>query len=266
MIHGGFDKICYWEYNPVIISKEEDIMKKLLSVLLVMVLSFTFLTPQPASAAVKISKTKATMEVDSTLKLSLSGIKTTPTWKTSKKAVATVDKTGLVTAESEGTAKITATAGGIKYSCSVKVVDSNKVTALKDYYEIGDTWTVDGLWTLTFNSVTSTDERNEYSDKSPDQVVVLDYSYSNIGYQGDIMDLYISDMDMKIVDGSGEVADSYPGDLDNYPQETPVGATCSNAKVYIGLSNESDMITVYVEMYDNDYNEHKATFKLKVSN
>lgn len=239
-------------------------MKKLLSVLLVMVLSITFIAPQSVSAAVKINKVKATMEVDSTLKLTLSGTKSTPTWKTSKKAVATVDKTGLVTAKSEGSATITASVSGNKYTCSVKVVDSNKVTAQKEYYEIEDTWTVDGLWTLTLNSVTTTDYRNQFSDKTPDQVVVLDYTYENVGYTSDIMDLYISSTNMKVVDEKGEVADTYPYSLTNYPSETPVGARCANAQVAFGLNNESETITVYIEMYDNNYDKHKATFKLKV--
>ena len=45
----------------------------------------------------------------------------------------------------------------------------------------------------------------------------------------------------------------------NYTLVKSLGAQ----QVY-GLNNESDTITVYVEIYDSEYKKHKATFKLKV--
>lgn len=45
----------------------------------------------------------------------------TPTWKSSKSSVATVDENGLVTAIKHGTAKITATADGVSKSCTITV-------------------------------------------------------------------------------------------------------------------------------------------------
>ncbi|MDF2950771.1 MAG: putative rane protein [Anaerocolumna sp.] len=237
-------------------------MKKLLSLLLIFTLCFT-VVPNTASAAVTISKSKATMEVDSTLKLKISGTKSKISWKTSKKAVATVTGTGTVTAKSEGQATITATVGSNKYTCAVTVVDSNKPVANKTY-AIGETWTVDGLWSLTFDSVTVTDDRNPYSDKNPDQVVILNYTYENIGYKGSFMDLYISSSNMNIIDEKGEVASTYPADTSVYPKETPVGAKCVGAQEAYGLNNESSIIKVYVEMYDANYNTYEAVFELKV--
>ena len=46
-----------------------------------------------------------------------------------------------------------------------KQEEQNKV------YGLNETWTVDGLWSLTFTSVTQTEERNQYSDKTPAQVI-----------------------------------------------------------------------------------------------
>ena len=131
-------------------------------------------------------------------------------------------------------------------------------------YGLGETWTVDGLWSLTFNSATVTDYRNQFSDKNPAQVVYLDYTYQNIGYKGSFMDLYISDGDMYIIDANGELASSYPGSVTNHPQETPVGATCANAQVCVGLNNESSEIQITVELTDSEYSEHTATFKIPV--
>lgn len=80
------------------------------------------------AATIKLSKKKAVMEVDSTLKLKITGTKANVTWTTSKKSVATVSNAGTVTAKAEGKATITATVNSKKYSCKVTVVDSNKAT------------------------------------------------------------------------------------------------------------------------------------------
>ncbi len=101
-------------------------MKKLLSILMTVAILFSLSPTQTAKAAVKISKSKATMEVDSTLTLKISGTSSKVSWSTDKKSVATVNNKGTVTAIKSGSAKIIATVGGSKYSCSIKVVDSNK--------------------------------------------------------------------------------------------------------------------------------------------
>lgn len=108
-------------------------MKKYLSLLLTLALIFSLAgSAQTVSAAtIKISKTKATMEVDSTLKLSVTGTKSKVAWKTSKSAVATVSSSGVVTAKKEGSATITATVSGKKYTCDVTVVNNNKETTGK---------------------------------------------------------------------------------------------------------------------------------------
>lgn len=103
-------------------------MKKLLSMLLVIIMITILAAPSLAQAAtVKISKEKATMEVDSTLKLKITGTNSKVTWSTSNKKIATVNSSGTVTAVKEGTATITAKVGSKKYTCTVTVVDSNKV-------------------------------------------------------------------------------------------------------------------------------------------
>lgn len=142
-----------------------------------------------------------------------------------------------------------------------KPAEENKV------YGLGETWTVDGLWSLTFTSVTQTDDRNEYSDKTPGQVVILNYDYENIGYQGDGMDLYICSNQFQIMDANGEIADTYPGDVTTTPQEIPVGAKCVGAQECIDLNNVSEKIKIIVTLYDDtddDYTEYSATFELPV--
>ncbi len=106
----------------------------------------------------------------------------------------------------------------------------------KTTYGQGEAWTVDGQWRFTIDSVTATDERNEFSDLNPAQVVVVTYSYENLGYTGDVQDLYFSELNMAIIDGGKAVAKTYPGNISTYPQETPNGAVCNGARQYFHLS------------------------------
>lgn len=133
---------------------------------------------------------------------------------------------------------------------------------------VGDTWTVDKQWKLTINSVKSTDERNQYSEKQPEQVVIVTYSYENLGYKSDFSDgLFFGldpGLDVTVVDEKGEVAESYPGDVAKYPQETPEGAKCSEAQSIIGLANKSEYITMTINKYDGDGNSQSVKCKLKV--
>lgn len=101
-------------------------MKKLITVLLSLILCFTLISPSTAYAAtVKLSKAKATMEVDSYLLLKIADTKTKIIWSSSDKTIASIDKTGLVTAISDGKCTITAKVGKTKYTCVITVVDSN---------------------------------------------------------------------------------------------------------------------------------------------
>ena len=101
-------------------------MKKLFTLLMVVIMAISLATPITAEAAVKINKSKVTMEVDSTLKLKVGGTKDTVTWRTSKNSIATITKEGMVTAKSDGSATITATVKTKKYSCIITVIDSSR--------------------------------------------------------------------------------------------------------------------------------------------
>lgn len=146
---------------------------------------------------------------------------------------------------------------------TVEVVEQDPSTN-KDTYHIGDTWRVAGQWELTVTSVEETDYRNEYWDKNPEAVYIINYTYRNIGYvdSDGIWDgLYIS-LDDMIVDSKGKMGESYPGDITNYPQEVPVGAYCE-AQVCIGVDHPGDF-TITTKKYDGNNNEQKATFYLEV--
>lgn len=116
-------------------------------------------------------------------------------------------------------------------------------------YGLGDLITVsqDGkdMYCLSIDSVTTTDERSEYAETEPEQVVVIGYSYWNIGSEDDV---YISDYDFKVIDGDKNVCEAYPGTIYDYPTSTPVGTKCS-AQLCYGLNAKSENIQLH--FYDN---------------
>ena len=69
----------------------------------------------------KLNKTKISVKTGKTYTLKVHGTTRMPKWKSSNKKVATVSKTGKVTAKKAGTAKITATIGKTRLTCTVKV-------------------------------------------------------------------------------------------------------------------------------------------------
>ncbi|MCR5726310.1 MAG: Ig-like domain-containing protein [Lachnospiraceae bacterium] len=80
-----------------------------------------------ASTKVSLSKKKVTLTVGKTKKLKLSGANDV-TWKSSDKKIATVSKSGKITAKSVGKCTITATYAGKNYTCKVTVKAAKTVT------------------------------------------------------------------------------------------------------------------------------------------
>ena len=132
----------------------------------------------------------------------------------------------------------------------------------QDTYKIGESYVVEGQWKITVDSVETTDDRNEYSDKNPVAVYLVTYTYENLGYDDDIMNgLYIS-LDDGIVDSAGKMGYSYPGDISMYPQETPVGASCQ-AQACIGVDNAGS-IKINFYNYDSNNQKQSAVFEIDV--
>ena len=72
-------------------------------------------------STLKLNSSKTTLYTGKTYTLRINGTKAVPTWKSGNTKVATVTKSGKVTAKSAGTAKITATLYGRKLTCTVTV-------------------------------------------------------------------------------------------------------------------------------------------------
>ncbi len=97
-------------------------MKKSFSLLMILVLVFSFIPLQTADAASKLNKSKITINVGETYELLLSGISSEVRWSSSNKSVATV-REGTVKAICGGSAVITAKVGDKKYTCTITVKD-----------------------------------------------------------------------------------------------------------------------------------------------
>lgn len=171
----------------------------------------------------------------------------------------------IIAISSLGGDKQTTPTGAPEPTVPTSTNPQNEIQELK----VGETWTVEGQWNLTINSVTTTTERNQFSEKTPSQVIIVTYSYENLGYEdknGIMEGLYFS-LDANnttVIDGNGEVAYSYPGNVKTYAKETPVGAKCMNAQTCIGLNNKSENITMNVSKYDGSGKQQKVKFTLKV--
>ncbi len=160
--------------------------------------------------------------------------------------------------------------GGGSDNSQTSSSSSNNSSNSQQTLHVGDTWTVDGQWKLTIHSVTPTNSRNQYSEKKPAQVLLVTFSYENLGYYNTFYNedkLFFDlnpDGDATVIDSKGELAYSYPADQVGYAQETPVGAKCVNAQAIAGLNNISDTITMNISKYDGNGNKQTVKYVLDV--
>ncbi len=102
-------------------------MKKIITtsitVITVLAVMFTLTMPMTAQAksTPKLNKTKISLNVKKSYQLKITGVSKKVAWKSNNKKVATVSKTGKVTAKKKGTAVITAKVSGKAYKCKVTV-------------------------------------------------------------------------------------------------------------------------------------------------
>lgn len=113
--------------------------------------------------------------------------------------------------------------------------------------KIGDTVIVKNSteeYTLQITDVKESSDRNEFSEKTPSQVFLIDYNYvCNKAEDG----VYVDDMNFKIIDENGEVGYTYPIDATS-PQRVSAGVTCK-AQMAFGVNNSSKKIKL--QFFDN---------------
>ena len=150
-----------------------------------------------------------------------------------------------------------------------KTITENNATTTKNQnstdkvYRLNEEWIVDGQQKLKITEVKTTPDRNKYSKAQVAQVVIIKYTYENLGYKDEYQDLFL--IPRTVVDSAKKVSEIYTVSSSKYPEPTPVGAI-SESTVGYGLSMESDKIKVYFEQFDRNAKKmQKATFEVSVT-
>lgn len=240
----------------------------------------------------KLSKTSITVKKGKTYQLKMQNTKQKYKWSSKNKSIATVTSKGKVTGKKTGTTYIYAkSASGKIFKCKVVVKKStsshgsfsdgsgsnnsgsngsNSSIISKPTiktYGLGQTWRVNGQFEFTINRVYETDYRNPYDETNPAQVIMIEYTCKNIGYidsSPSMPGLWMTiDNYGKVIDQSGYMAEIYPGDINHYYQELPIGASCVAESCY-GLRNRSQRIKLQMDMYLGGMRTEQALFDLPV--
>ena len=149
--------------------------------------------------------------------------------------------------EAPSTTPTTQTTDGVVEKPEIKEeeVKENKI----ERFGLGDTLVVseDGedLYEITFDKAFLTEERNKFSDKTPDNVVVLEYTYKNLSVEEgvNVLEYY----DYKVYDSEGKILTTYPAGDDLYGGEVSIGrvATSQEAMGFDGDPHQTLEIEIY---------------------
>lgn len=128
--------------------------KRILSLFITLLMIVSLIAPSSVQAAtIKLNKTKVTIYEGETYQLKLSNYKKTVKWSTSNANVATVDKSGNITAHNQGTVYITTKVNNKTYKCYVTVKFDKKEAAKNVSFERHDTKF--GIITIVTNNNTT---------------------------------------------------------------------------------------------------------------
>lgn len=155
--------------------------------------------------------------------------------------------------------------GEVKKEKSVSIetdeeADEDEVPEIK----VGETWTVDGLWKVTINSVTETEERytgiSYGGKKNPETVYIVDYTYENLGYKDDSsrgLCIRLAGYCSQIVDSDNEMGYEYDLPTITSPDYVPVGARMT-AQVAIGVNHKGMFSILYEESVEDEEEEYST--------
>jgi hypothetical protein len=141
--------------------------------------------------------------------------------------------------------------------------DEEEVKREISKFELGEAISIkdDGgneLYNLLINSILLSDERNQFHENEPAQVIEIDYTYENISQEDE---LYISESNFKVIDEGGTIASTYPNSPKKHPQSIPTGSNCT-AQMFFGLENKSNKIDIL--FYDDTFDD-KPMAKIEAS-
>ena len=119
---------------------------------------------------------------------------------------------------------------------------------------LGDTLVVseDGteLYEITFDKAFLTEERNQFSDKTPDNVVVLEYTYKNLSDEDGLA--IFEGNHFRVYDANGAALSSYPAGANMFGGTVSVGrsGTSQEALGFDGDAHQTLEIEIYGSMFD----------------
>ena len=116
-------------------------------------------------------------------------------------------------------------------------------------YGLNEEWIVDGQWRLKITEVKTTQDRNKHIKENIAQVVIIKYTYENLGFKNKYQDLFL--VPRTVIDGAEKESRIYPVVSSKYPEPTPV-STISESTMGYGLSTESDKIKIYFNQFNQD--------------
>lgn len=150
---------------------------------------------------------------------------------------------------------------GAKTSTSSSGTSENSSTNnTKKSYELNEDVYItnsSGEYRLRITGVTETNDRNQYSDKVANRVIVVSYEYENISLEDDLL---VDDWDFKVYDKDNNVMETYPVDT-KYGSSVGRGRKATATMAY-ALNNDSNYIEI--EYYDNMWNSKSdCVFKLE---
>lgn len=130
-------------------------------------------------------------------------------------------------------------------------------------YRIGQKATInspEGKYSVTIDSVKDGASRNEFTDKHPKRIILINYSYENISCKQNIS---VYDFDFHVYDASGKLLETYPSDDASEPSSDISTGKHNSASVAYGLDDNSNQITL--ELYDIfDFDKRVATYNIDI--
>jgi hypothetical protein len=235
------------------------------------------------AANLKLNKAKATMEVDSTLKLKFGDVQETEVkWTTSNKKVATINKWGTITANGIGYAVITGEYKRIKHECKVTVLNSESDSDTR--YNQSSKGLCSNLYDLTINSESqvyitvkdlfgvanlSYEEENDvitcYWDEEGwyGNMIILGISLNKLGESSVTITATYSDgskedirINVTVVD---ETEKEHYGYYNNTNISFPLHLLSNDGKTYLGkiVSDKTDIDCIWNKngIYGNQYSD-----------
>ena len=155
-----------------------------------------------------------------------------------------------VSENSSTTTQTQTTNGEVEKQETKEEVKENKIERVG----LGDTLVVseDGvdLYEITFDKAFLTDERNQFSDDTSENVIVLEYTYKNLSIEDG---LYVSEgSDFRVYDANGTALSTYPAVGLMYGGRVSVGRSGTSQKAF-GFNGDPQQ-TLEIEFFDSLFN------------